>query len=148
MTVTRSKVQVFDPKQDVSIITRQLPHWSQAGTISFITWRTWDSLPKHVVQAWESDRDAWLVSQGITPSRAWQTVVQSLTPFQRIEYRRRLSERWNGQLDDCHGQCVLRRPELATILANSLLFFDGDRYELTDFIVMPNHVHTPGSIPG
>jgi putative transposase len=147
MTTTRHEVQVFDPSQDVSIITRQLPHWSQAGTISFITWRTWDSLPKHVIQAWETDRDAWLVLQGITPSRDWQTVIRELTSPQRIEYQRRLSKRWNEQLDCCHGQCVLRRPELASILAKSLLLFDGDRYELTDFVVMPNHVHLLGAFP-
>ena len=147
MITTHPQVQVFDPQLDVSIITRQLPHWSQTGTISFITWRTWDSLPKHVIQAWETDRDAWLALQGITPSRDWQTVIQNLTPVQQIEYQRRLSERWNEQLDCCHGHCVLRRPELATILAKSLLLFDRDRYELTDFVVMPNHVHLLGAFP-
>lgn len=147
MAATRPQLKVFDPSQDVSITTRQLPHWSQAGTISLITWRTWDSLPKHVIQVWETDRDAWLVSQGITPSRDWQSVIQALPPRQRIEYQRRLSERCNEQLDCCHGQCVLRRPELARILAESLLLFDGDRYELTDFVVMPNHVHLLGAFP-
>lgn len=36
---------------------------------------------------------------------------------------------------------MLRTPKLAQIVADSLLKFDGDRYELTDFVVMPNHVH-------
>ncbi len=27
------------------------------------------------------------------------------------------------------------------IVADSLRKFDGDRYDLTDFVVMPNHVH-------
>jgi len=36
---------------------------------------------------------------------------------------------------------VLRRPELAKIVADSLLHFDGDRYRMGDFVVMPNHVH-------
>ena len=30
---------------------------------------------------------------------------------------------------------------MAQIVADSLLKFDGDRYELTNFVVMPNHVH-------
>jgi putative transposase len=36
---------------------------------------------------------------------------------------------------------LLRRPELGQIVAKSLKHFDGDRYDLTDFVVMPNHVH-------
>jgi len=44
-------------------------------------------------------------------------------------------------LDSCHGRCLLKRPELATIVADSLLHFDGQRYRIGDFIVMPNHVH-------
>ena len=39
------------------------------------------------------------------------------------------------------GDCVLRRPELSEIVAESLLKFDGERYDITDFVVMPNHVH-------
>jgi REP-associated tyrosine transposase len=35
----------------------------------------------------------------------------------------------------------LARPELSYIVAQSLLHFDGERYDLTDFVVMPNHVH-------
>ncbi len=44
-------------------------------------------------------------------------------------------------LDRGHGQCVLRRPELAKVVAESLQHFDGSRYHLADFVVMPNHVH-------
>jgi type I restriction enzyme R subunit len=36
---------------------------------------------------------------------------------------------------------VLRRAELAKIVADSLLHFDGQRYHVSDFVVMPNHVH-------
>jgi hypothetical protein len=31
-------VQFFDPKQDFAIAWKSLPHWSQAGTVCFITW--------------------------------------------------------------------------------------------------------------
>jgi hypothetical protein len=51
-TPLKSRVQVLDPKQEIAVIERRLPHWSQAGTIAFITWRTWDSIPKHVCEAW------------------------------------------------------------------------------------------------
>lgn len=35
----------------------------------------------------------------------------------------------------------MRQPEIAKIVADSLLYFDRDRYRMGDFIVMPNHVH-------
>jgi putative transposase len=38
-------------------------------------------------------------------------------------------------------ESVLREPSLAAIVADSLQHFDGERYHLGDFVVMPNHVH-------
>jgi type I restriction enzyme R subunit len=56
-------------------------------------------------------------------------------------FRRFRSTRWHNHLDALHGECALRRPQLHHEVARSLRHFDGDRYELTDLIVMPNHVH-------
>ncbi|HKA05683.1 MAG TPA: transposase [Gemmataceae bacterium] len=64
------------------------------------------------------------------------------------EYRSFISERWEKRLDECHGECVLRCTELAKIVGDSLLHFDGDRYTMGDFVVMPNHVHLLVSFPG
>jgi type I restriction enzyme R subunit len=36
---------------------------------------------------------------------------------------------------------------LAEEVARSLKHFDGDRYDLTDFVVMPNHVHLLVAFP-
>ena len=44
-------------------------------------------------------------------------------------------------LDRNYGECLLRDGRAAEIVAASLKFFDGDRYHLGDFVVMPNHVH-------
>ena len=35
----------------------------------------------------------------------------------------------------------MRRPVIANVVANSLFHFNGQKYELGDFVVMPNHVH-------
>ena len=43
--------------------------------------------------------------------------------------------------------CALRQTELAKIVADSLRHFDGDRYALLDFVVMPNHVHLLATFP-
>ena len=46
---------LFDPEADVQIVERRLPHWSQAGAVCFLTWRTIDSLPKDVLDRWFGD---------------------------------------------------------------------------------------------
>jgi type I restriction enzyme R subunit len=144
---SKQAIQVFDPSQEVAVVDRRLPHWSQAGTISFITWRTFDSLPKNVIDGWFAERNEWLKLHGIAPAGDWPKLVQSLSPSSRHELNCLLSERWHDALDSSHGKCVLRRPELSQIVSNSLLHFDGDKYELTDFVVMPNHVHLLAAFP-
>jgi len=39
------------------------------------------------------------------------------------------------------GSCILRKPEIAKTVENSLLFFQRDRYDLHSWVIMPNHVH-------
>ena len=43
--------------------------------------------------------------------------------------------------DAGHGSCVLREPAVAAMVQNALLFFDGQRYRLLAWVVMPNHMH-------
>lgn len=47
----------------------------------------------------------------------------------------------DAHLDGGSGKCQLRQPEIAQIVAGALRFFDGERYELKGWVVMPNHVH-------
>lgn len=44
-------------------------------------------------------------------------------------------------LDAGHGECLLRRPEVARIVLDSWRHFDGDHYDLAAWVIMPNHVH-------
>jgi type I restriction enzyme R subunit len=66
---------------------------------------------------------------------------------QRQQFAQEFNRVREDFLDTCHGRCVLRRPELAKIVADSLLHFDGERYRMGDFVVMPNHVHLLASFP-
>jgi REP element-mobilizing transposase RayT len=60
---------------------------------------------------------------------------------QRREYWARFSARLQRWLDQGFGECVLRKPPLRIIVEDALRHFDGERYRLDEFIVMPNHVH-------
>jgi REP element-mobilizing transposase RayT len=45
------------------------------------------------------------------------------------------------QLDTGLGSCWLREPAIAEIVEQALLHFDGERYRLLAWCIMPNHVH-------
>ena len=45
-------------------------------------------------------------------------------------------------LDQGYGRRDLQIPEVAQLVQNALLQFDGERYLLIAWCVMPNHVHT------
>jgi len=142
------RFRVFDPGEEVLVLERRLPHWSQAGTLCFLTFRTFDSLPKPVMEAWLRERDDFLRRHGINPlAKDWRQRLGQLSPEIKDVFDRTLSSRWHENLDACHGACVLRQPELAEVVADSLRKFDGDRYELTDFVVMPNHAHLLAAFP-
>ncbi len=44
-------------------------------------------------------------------------------------------------LDAGYGGCWLRRTDIARLTENALLHFDGQRYGLLAWCIMPNHVH-------
>jgi putative transposase len=63
-------------------------------------------------------------------------LLSRLAPLSRqIEER---VERW---LDQGMGSCVLKQTHLAKLVTSSMHHFDGERYELCCYVVMPNHVH-------
>ena len=51
------------------------------------------------------------------------------------------AERVDAYLDTGRGDCWLQRPEVAAMVAGALRHFEGQRYSLSAWVVMPNHVH-------
>ncbi|MFP4598139.1 MAG: transposase, partial [Persicimonas sp.] len=44
-------------------------------------------------------------------------------------------------LDEGRGSCILKRPEVAEIVRDSILWCDGKKYDLKDWVIMSNHAH-------
>jgi type I restriction enzyme R subunit len=107
-----------------------LPHWHQDDTLVFITWRLADSLPRTVITHLSKSRETFLK----THPKPWDPKTFS-------EYHRRFTLPLEDKLDQAHGECLLKIPRCAEIVAEALHFFDGERYDLDCFVVMPNHVH-------
>ncbi len=134
--------EFFDRDDDVLVTLGHLPHWEQPGKTYFITFRTADSLPVEVAERWHEKRRDWLLRHKIAPDdENWEDKLALLSELLQRQFHETISLEFHRQLDAGHGACVLRQTELAQEVGKSLLHFDGDRYRLGDFIVMPNHVH-------
>ena len=142
-----SEVRAFDQNREYAVQWRRLPHWSQAGVPCFITFRTADSMPGSVLATWEQQRDDLLIEHGLTHASDWRAELRQRPRSDRDRIWWQMTEKWDQHLDGGHGACVLRQPELSQIVLSSLQHFDGDRYVLTDAVVMPNHVHLLAAFP-
>ena len=127
---TQAIAKFFDPLAPLEITRANLPHWQQDGATYFITFRLVDSLPREKLELWAQDREAWLTAHPEPVSdEDWR------------EYHEKFSatiERW---LDQGSGSCLLELPDCREIVENALKFFDGQRYQLGEFVVASNHVH-------
>lgn len=116
--------------QEVTSSKHKLPHWQQDDSAVFVTFRTDDSLPTEVVEKINAQKEAW-IKENPTPWDDKQTK----------EYHQRFSDKVDELLDQSHGKCLLKSPEIRTVIMDALHHFDRERYLLHDAVIMPNHVH-------
>jgi putative transposase len=143
--------ECFDRQSEFFISEHFRPHWAQAGAVVFFTFRTHDSIPRDVLERWDREKQAWVRSRvrvhGGDTRAHWSAIIPTLSENDRAELHKTFNRCRETFLDECHGRCLLKRPELAAIVAESLLRFDGERYRMGDFVVMPNHVHLLAAFP-
>ncbi len=111
----------------------RLPHWEKEDGIYFVTFRLADSLPKDVLEEVESER-----KQTEKILRKLERKL-SVSEKQKIDWL--FSEKIDSYLDKNYGECYLRNPEIAEIVADAIKHFEGSRYHLFAWCIMPNHVH-------
>jgi Rad3-related DNA helicase/REP element-mobilizing transposase RayT len=120
----------FDADAPIAIYSRHLPHWRQDGATYFVTFRLGDSIPQPKLRQWERELEEWL-----------QKNPEPHSVAQRAEHHEKFTERFHQWLDAGMGECWLRRPEISAVVEEALKFFDGERYVLGRYVIMPNHVH-------
>ena len=124
--------EYFNPWTEIDIrVSGNLPHWEQVSVWYFVTFRLEDALPRAVVEAIRQKREQWLSIHNL----------ENLTREELVEYHRMFSQRYENLLNSGSGSCVLREPENMRIVDGAFRFFDGRRYALDEYVVMPNHVH-------
>ena len=102
-----------------------LPHFDGGCIPQFGTFRLADSFPAVRLETWREE-------------------LEHLSQDRADRQIRKRTERY---LDEGHGQAFLNRPGIPDMVESALLHFDGERYQMHAWVVMPNHVHvlfTPG----
>ncbi len=92
-----------------------LPHRDSPGLTQFITYHLADAFPTEL-------------------RGEWATLLKI---EEELECRKQLE----AYLDKGRGYCWLKQVALARICESGLRHFDGVRYELKAWCIMPNHVH-------
>jgi REP element-mobilizing transposase RayT len=107
--------RIVDPKSLPRVEPQwrgDLPHLYKTGCTYFVTFCLADAVPGQVIR---------------------KTVVEEdLEPEEIARH---------FDIDPSFGSRILKQPEAAGIVESSILHFQGDRYALSAWSVMPNHVH-------
>jgi REP element-mobilizing transposase RayT len=131
-----SFLQEYAQDAHATVTKRQgayLPHWTREGATYTVTFRLADYLPQSVLEQFLFDREDIV-----------KTAKAMNRPLNKAEEKRLAdlhSEKIESYLDAGHGSCWLRHDPAAKVVAEALLHFDGERYRLAAWCVMPNHVH-------
>lgn len=120
----------FDRYGEVDARVHWLPHWHQGGCLTLFTWRLKDSLPQKLLREWNRERIQW---EKFHP-KPWSLELED-------EVYERFEAREEAVLNEGRGACVLRDPEVAGYLESVIQQFDGIRFQLDSYVIMPNHVH-------
>ncbi len=98
---------------------RRKAHFDDANTIQSVNFRLGDAVPRHILET------------------ARETYLHTRDPLLREQIHTKLE----SFADKGHGSAVLRENEHARIMIDELQQFNGERYELLAWCIMPNHVH-------
>jgi REP element-mobilizing transposase RayT len=97
-----------------------LPHFDGIAIPQFITINLADAIPRKVIERWREELKLLKLEE------------------ERVLLQRRIEK----YLDMGYGESLLKHNSVAKMVQDSLFKFDGERYRLFAWVVMPNHVHT------
>lgn len=125
-----TRMPYLDPEKPIRKQCEDLPHWQQGDVWTFLTFRLGDALPNSKLLRWKEEKEAWL---GHFP-KPWDKETEN-------RYHRRFGKMMDDWLDAGHGSCLLQKKPNSEVVSSAFHHFNHERYELSDFVVMPNHIH-------
>lgn len=97
-----------------------LPHCDFPGLIQSVSIHLFDSVPIEVIERWVRERET--------------------TSDKRS--REKLCEKIERYADMGYGSCFLKDANVAKLVEDAILHFDGERYDALAWCIMPNHFHS------
>ena len=131
-------MEPFTPDDSLVKKRGNLPHWTQDGRMYFVTFRLADSIPEEAMKEWSDERAEWIRCHGMDPK---EFRSELLSEEAQRDYARRFGRRFHELLDSGFGACVLGKEKNWKVVVETMEHFEGVRYGLSGFVVMPNHVH-------
>jgi REP element-mobilizing transposase RayT len=138
MDTTPQPLRFVNKREPILITRDRLPHWNQADCVQFVTFRLADSLPQSKLQEYRRNKQEWL---GAHP-KPWDEATEQ-------EYEESFTAVMDRWTDAGYGKCLMRTKAVRDAVADAIMHFDGDRYTIHAYVIMPNHVHVLTSpMPG
>lgn len=120
----------YNPYAPCTIKESYLPLLDQQGKLQFVTFRCFDSIPAKQREELKLMQSAFEKSH----PKPWDLKTM-------VSYRKIIGAREESLLDAGYGECLLKDPDYRRIVEDSLSYFNGERYDLHSYVIMPNHVH-------
>jgi 1-hydroxy-2-methyl-2-(E)-butenyl 4-diphosphate synthase len=118
-----------------------LPHWRIPGATYAVTFRTKDSLPASVLKGYEQKKSILLEQITKETQRAGSRDASDSLRKLHAEIQSLNETIIEPALHAADGPQPLADPAIAMMMLQALKHFDGERYDLLAWSVMPNHVH-------
>ena len=110
-----------------------LPHWETKAVIYHVSFRLADSIPDYLIKQWINERNN-ILEIARNSSR-----IITESEVRRLQFL--YSNTVEKYLDAGHGSCLLRQETAAAIVKSAFEFYNGEKYLLHAWSIMPNHVH-------
>lgn len=121
----------FNPNEEIKVSTTGvLPHWNQYGKIQYVTFRLADSLPQSKIAELTELKNKFISNH----PKPWDK-------YEKFAYWNLIGPVESKLLDAGYGSCILKIPEIRSIVSDTLKYNDGNKYRLIAYVIMPNHVH-------
>ena len=124
------------PSKEGDYYARNLPHWQPENAVLFMTVRLYGSLPKSKIEELQETKrieENSLRNKGYSKAE----LILKLRKCENLYFGR-----FDKLLDEnTTGPHWLKEKRIATIWANSLAYFDDERYKVICSTIMSNHVH-------
>jgi len=108
---------------------RKLPHYQPKHATYFITFRLAETLPGEAVERLCGEREMKLGLVGQDNILSYKIHKQFFAKYDQLLNK------------GTHGPTWLKNDSIAKIVADTIHYWDGKRYTLLCYCIMPNHVH-------